>query len=115
MGRVINATPQPLYLRERDQYPLYRRLGGLQAQSGRVRNILPPTGIRSSDHPGGSESLYRRSYPNPVIIEVTGENSVSLPHCPSQIGLNCDRIRVSAVGEQRLTARAMARTLKEEN
>jgi hypothetical protein len=27
------------------RYPLYRRLGGPQGQSGRVRKILPPTGI----------------------------------------------------------------------
>ena len=31
------------------RYPLYRRLGGLQGRSGRVRKILPPTGIRSPD------------------------------------------------------------------
>jgi hypothetical protein len=27
------------------QYPLYRRLGGLQGQSGRVRKISPPPGF----------------------------------------------------------------------
>jgi hypothetical protein len=27
------------------RYPLYRRLGGPQARSGRVREILPPTGF----------------------------------------------------------------------
>jgi hypothetical protein len=27
------------------QYPLYRRLGGLQARSGRVRKISPPPGF----------------------------------------------------------------------
>ena len=97
------------------RYPLYRRLCGSQARSGRVRKISPPIGIRSPDHPAGTESLYRLSYPGPVIIEVTGENPVSLPLCPPQIGLNFDRIRVSAVGDQRLTAWATARNLKEEN
>ena len=41
------------------RYPLYRRLGGPQGRSGRVRKISPPTGIRSSDRPARSESLYR--------------------------------------------------------
>ena len=44
------------------RYPLYRRLGGPQGQSGQVRQISPPTGIRSPDHPARSQSLYRMSY-----------------------------------------------------
>ena len=41
--------------------PLYRRLGGPQGRSGRVRKISlpPPTGIRPPDCPACSESLYR--------------------------------------------------------
>ena len=45
------------------RYPLYRRLGGPQGWYGRVRKISPPTGIRSSDRPARSQSLYRLSYP----------------------------------------------------
>ena len=44
------------------RYSLYRRLGGPQGRSGRVRKISPPTGIRSPDRPARSESLYRLSY-----------------------------------------------------
>jgi len=33
------------------QYPLYRRLGGLQGRYGQVREISPPTVIRSPDRP----------------------------------------------------------------
>jgi hypothetical protein len=33
------------------RYPLYRRLGGPQGRSGRVRKIWPPTGIRSPERP----------------------------------------------------------------
>ena len=44
------------------RYPLYRRLGGPRGRSGQVRNILPPTGIRSPDRPARSQSLYRLSY-----------------------------------------------------
>jgi hypothetical protein len=32
-------------------YPLYRRLGGPQCQSGQVWKISPPTGIRSAGRP----------------------------------------------------------------
>ena len=48
------------------RYPLCRRLGGPQGRSGRVRKIKsrPPTGIRSSDLPARSESLYGLCYPN---------------------------------------------------
>jgi hypothetical protein len=47
------------------QYPLYRRQGGPQGRSGRVRNISSPTGIRSPDRPARSKSLYRLSYRGP--------------------------------------------------
>ena len=40
--------------------PLYKRLGGLQGRSGRVRKISR-TGIRSPDGPASSELLYRLS------------------------------------------------------
>jgi len=48
-------------------YPLYRRLGGLQGRSGRVRKISPPppTGIRSPDRPARSGALHRLRYPGP--------------------------------------------------
>ena len=47
------------------RYTLFRRLGGPQGRSGRVRKISHPTGIRSPDRPARSESLYRLSYPVP--------------------------------------------------
>ena len=40
-GWVVIATLRPLYARERDTNPLYRRLGGPQGRSGRVRKISP--------------------------------------------------------------------------
>jgi len=44
--------------------PLYRRLGGPQSRSGRMRKISP-AGIRSQDRPARSKSLYRLSYRGP--------------------------------------------------
>ena len=58
--------PRPLYPRER---PGTHRIGGWvgpQGWSGRLRKISPPTGIRSPDR---GESLYRLSYPGPLLIE----------------------------------------------
>jgi len=46
-------TPAAL-LPGKARYPLYRKLGGPQGQSGRVRKISPPTGIRSPDRPARS-------------------------------------------------------------
>ena len=43
------------------RYPLYRRLGGPQGRSGRVRKTRL-IGIRSPDRPARSQSLYRLSY-----------------------------------------------------
>jgi hypothetical protein len=39
--------------------PLYRRLGGPQGRSGRLRKISPPTGTRSPGLPARIESLYK--------------------------------------------------------
>ena len=49
------------------RYPLYRRQGGPQGRSGRVRKISPLTGIYSSDRPARSESLYLLRYPGPYV------------------------------------------------
>ena len=50
------------------RYPLYRRLGGAQGRSGRVRKISPPTVIRSPDHPALSKSVYRLSCAGPLTF-----------------------------------------------
>ena len=65
------STPRPDRLPPgKTQYPLYRRLGGPEVLSGRVRKISPPTGIRSSDRPARSESPYRLRYPGPCVSEI---------------------------------------------
>jgi hypothetical protein len=45
-----------------------RRLSGPQPCSGRVRKISPPTGIRSPGRAARRESLYRLSYPGPLLL-----------------------------------------------
>jgi len=39
---MVNATPRPLYPRERDVVPIVGRLGGPQGLSGRLRKISFP-------------------------------------------------------------------------
>ena len=46
-GGWLAPRLRPLDLRERDPVPLYRRFGGPQGRSGRVRKISPPPGFVS--------------------------------------------------------------------
>ena len=58
------STPRPgRFTPAKDPVPIL--LGGPQGQSGRVRKISPPTGIRFPDRPSRSESLYRLSSRGP--------------------------------------------------
>ena len=53
------STPRPgRFNPGKTRYPLYRRLGGPQGRSGRVRKTSPPTESRSPDRRGSSQSLY---------------------------------------------------------
>jgi hypothetical protein len=60
-GRHASVTLPPI----KTSYSLYRELGGPQGQSGRVRKISLPTGIRSPARPARNESLHRLCYPRP--------------------------------------------------
>jgi hypothetical protein len=52
---VVNATPRPLLRTGKSRYPWYRRLGGPQDRSERVRKISPPPGFDPRTvHPVGS-------------------------------------------------------------
>ena len=42
---MVNTTPPPLYLGEKNRYVLYRRLGWPQIRSRQVRKISPPPGL----------------------------------------------------------------------
>jgi hypothetical protein len=74
------------------RYPLYRRLGGPQGWSGRVRKISPPPGFffiskfvhRSPDRPARSQSLYRLSYP--------AHNFNSVRYSDSSVGIATDYV-----------------------
>jgi hypothetical protein len=61
---------------EKTRYSLYRRLGGPQCRSGQVRKISPPTGIRSTDRPAHSQSLYRLRYPTHAVYGIKRKNTL---------------------------------------
>jgi len=46
MGVGVSLTPRPPLPAGKTRYQFYRRLGGLQGQSGRAENLVT-TGIRS--------------------------------------------------------------------
>ena len=68
MGWVDNVTPQPLYPRERDPVPILQEAGWAPEPVWTGAENLAFTGIRSPVHPARSESLYRLSYPGPLLV-----------------------------------------------
>ena len=65
---MVNATPRPLYPRERHGTHCIVGLGGTDGRSGQVWKISPPTGIRSPGRSVRSEWLYRLGYPGHVHV-----------------------------------------------
>ena len=62
-GRVFKATRRPLYPRERYKVPPVQETGWATGPVWTGAGNLALTGIRSPDHPGRTEWLYRLSYP----------------------------------------------------
>jgi hypothetical protein len=62
---MVNATPRPLYPRNRDPVLTVQDAGCVPGPVWTCAENLAPTGIRSPDRPARSESLYRLSYPCP--------------------------------------------------
>jgi phosphatidate phosphatase APP1 len=70
-GWVANATPRPLYPRERDLVVSVEeaRLAPWPVWTG--SEYLTPAGIRSSDRPARSKSLYQLPYRGPSYYIVS--------------------------------------------
>jgi hypothetical protein len=71
-GGYLTLRPGRFTPGQETRYPLYRRVGGPQSRSGRVRKTSPHTGIRSPDRPARMESLYRLNYPGPRLYHDQG-------------------------------------------
>jgi hypothetical protein len=57
MGVGEQRHPPGRFTPGKDLVPIVDEAGWAQGRSGRVRKILPPTGIRSLNHPARSESI----------------------------------------------------------
>ena len=66
MGLVVNATPRPLYPRERDAVPIVQEAGWVPGPVWMGAESLAAKEIRSPDRPARSEALYRLSYTDPL-------------------------------------------------
>jgi hypothetical protein len=62
----VNATPWPLYARERELIHILLEAGWAPGPIWTVAENLVPSGILRPDRPAHSESLYRLSYPDPL-------------------------------------------------
>ena len=63
LGWVVNATPRPIYSRERPGTHCTGAWVGPSDGLDGYGKSLPPTGIRSPDRPSRSKSLYLLRYP----------------------------------------------------
>jgi hypothetical protein len=62
---VANATPRPLYARERGPLPIVQAAAWSPGPVWTGAQNLASTGIRTLKPPARMESLYRLSYPGP--------------------------------------------------
>ena len=62
---MVNATPRPLYPRERNLVPIVREAACVPGPVRKGAENLASKGVRSPERPDRSESLYRSSYPGP--------------------------------------------------
>jgi len=70
MGLAINATPRPLYPRERDPVPTEQETGRATGPVWTGEENLATTGIRSPDRPARSVSQYPLPYTGRFTTEL---------------------------------------------
>jgi hypothetical protein len=68
MGKVVNATPQPLYPQERQPVFTIQENERTPWSDWKGAENIAPTRIRTPDCQARSESLYRRRYPGPPAV-----------------------------------------------
>ena len=62
-GWGVSVTPRPLFTPGKDPVPIVQEAGWAPGPVWTGAENLAPTGIRSSERPARSQSLYRLSYP----------------------------------------------------
>jgi len=66
----VSVTPRPLFIPGKDTVPIVQEAGWAPGPVWTGAENLAPTGIRSPDHPGRSQSLYRLRYPAHHVQEL---------------------------------------------
>ena len=77
-GRVVNATPRPLYPRERPGTNCIGGWVGPQGRSGQVRKISPPPGFDPRTVQPVASRLYRLNYRGPRSPYLYKDNSLCI-------------------------------------
>ena len=67
MGAGGQQQAPAALLPRKSRYPNVQEAGGPQGPVWTVAENLVPSGIRSPERPARSESLYRLSYPGPLV------------------------------------------------
>jgi hypothetical protein len=101
---MVNATPWPLYPRERDAVHITQEDGWALGPVWTGAEILVPTGILSPDRPARSESLHRLRYPGPTLMSFWIEIRHPIHQCspiycsrPSEKACRLDRNRLVSI------------------
>ena len=94
---MVNATPRPLYSRERDSAPIVQEATWAPRPIWRGAENLAPTDIRSPDRPALSESLHRLNYRGPPVIFVPTLNLAppNLLHAQKRVAVLARVLHVS--------------------
>jgi len=91
---MANATPRPLYPRERDPLPIVQEAGWAPGPVWTVTENHASTRIQSPVRPARNEMLYRLSYTGPHMLEVVScrqyRSTVVIMHCKIHILLWLD-------------------------
>ena len=67
---MVNATPRPPYLQERDLVPVLEEAEWAPSAVWTGAKNLAPIGIRSKDCPARDESLYRHAVPTHDLFQI---------------------------------------------
>src|SRR5215475_8642877 len=106
----VSVTPRPLFTPGKDPVPIVQEAGSAPGPVWTGAENLAPTGIRSTDRPARSQSLYRLIYPahynvmTVVILKAMNEDGLCRRQCSHVYRLNAMVQLVEALRSDRKEA-----------
>ena len=76
-GKGVSVTPRPLFTSGKDPVSVVQEVGWAPGSVWTSAENLAPNGIRSSNRPACSQSLYRLRYPAQSLFKIIYNKSVS--------------------------------------